>query len=1181
MGLSSNSGLKAPDLPGLRLVDPDISNWQGQVIYLDFNGAKGVTYHGPVTIGPFDIPAFSLEGTSWAGCEQTVITETVSQLQHAFAGTGVVFTVSRPVPGSECSTIYIGGDDSAFAPYGSFLGVAEQVDVGNADRDDNGIVFANRVLAATPYPTASEIAARLAEIAGHEVGHLLGMAHVAAKQASPGSSCPGLDDVAATTARWIGGSGNWSDPTHWDTPVVPNNSGSNTYNVVIDLAGSNPTITVDLDVTVDHLIDSEAVTIVGGQMTVKSGMELNGTLTLGTVLPGDLCFQGTQSLTGTGEVTFTDPGGSLYVRGVDSSHPATLTIGPGITIHGNEDLAGIHGFYANDTFVNQGTIIADRSNLVFALTARNWVNAGLLKASNGGTLSASGTPTLASPGTLQALSDSTLNWNGSAAFNGASRLVSQPGGTVTISGSLSGNTLLADLYAPQGTTLFDGSGTAAAPQYLEAMSRDLGATAAGTSHNFVYGTLALANNTYVRLRDQSDNAPGTGSEAVYANVLIVPWGTTLDLNGLHLYVRCAEIEGRIVGGTIGQIPDGGPVSFAMPTPGAIAVPGELDEWSFFDRGGHTVTVVVDTGTTGPPPSAEWSDLDYAEVRLLDASDHVLAAASNVSFGQTVSLNDVPLPADGNYRVRVRAPSGHTTATGQYMIAVWDVTADVAPLVLNQQVTGKIETPGSVDRWTFSAAAGQQVKFDLISTSDTGMAFDLMGPSSWTGFSGISGDSDLVTLPSSGTYTLTAHGTGGQYGGTYSFVMKQTSVTPLALGTPYHGTFAGSGQAQLFTIVVPVSATLKVVLDDSASNNANELYLKFGSAPTRGDYDYCFSTPAAADQQVLAPSAYPGTWYVLVYGDTIQTTSSYTLTATIVEVTIASVTPDHYAASSDAQITIRGGGFVNGATVELVSSGGTAYAATNIVVDSFQQITATFAAGSVPADAAHAYSVRVTEAGAAPAVLANAFQVLAGGQASLETNLVIPDSLGRHALATIYIEYANTGNAALPAPLLVLASGDPDDSDKPLLTLDESRVTDGFWTSATPEGFSHSIQLLATGNTPGVLQPGESFRVPVYYAGLQQPWDFSDDQVELNLGVLTADNTATVDWSQLKADLRPASISTVTWDADLAQFRGPGRQHVGQLRHHAGQQCQLPRPARSSTSWTSVSCSLSCSNRPMG
>ena len=34
-------------------------------------------------------------------------------------------------------------------------------------------------------------------------------------------------------------------------------------------------------------------------------------------------------------------------------------------------------------------------------------------------------------------------------------------------------------------------------------------------------------------------------------------------------------------------------------------------------------------------------------------------------------------------------------------------------------------------------------------------FDFTGPGGWSGFTGLAGDSELITLPSSGVYTLTA------------------------------------------------------------------------------------------------------------------------------------------------------------------------------------------------------------------------------------------------------------------------------------------------------------------------------------------------------------------------------------------------------------------------------------------
>ena len=39
-------------------------------------------------------------------------------------------------------------------------------------------------------------------------------------------------------------------------------------------------------------------------------------------------------------------------------------------------------------------------------------------------------------------------------------------------------------------------------------------------------------------------------EALYVDDLIVPAGTTLNLNGLNLYIHTAQVEGTIIGGAI-------------------------------------------------------------------------------------------------------------------------------------------------------------------------------------------------------------------------------------------------------------------------------------------------------------------------------------------------------------------------------------------------------------------------------------------------------------------------------------------------------------------------------------------------------------------------------------------------------------------------------------------------------
>src|SRR5262249_5634868 len=140
------------------------------------------------------------------------------------------------------------------------------------------------------------------------------------------------------------------------------------------------------------------------------------------------------------------------------------------------------------------------------------------------------------------------------------------------------------------------------------------------------------------------------------------------------------------------------------------------------------------------------------------------------------------------------------------------------------------------------------------------------------------DSGLVSLPTTGTYTLTASGTGGTYGGFYAFRLNVTTQTDLALGATYTGSLPGNGSAQIFRVAVPQGGPMLVRLDDQSTTNPDELYAKFGPPPTRSDFDERFGSPASADQTLLVPRATPGTWYFLVYGDYVPTASSYTLRA---------------------------------------------------------------------------------------------------------------------------------------------------------------------------------------------------------------------------------------------------------------------------------------------------------------
>jgi YD repeat-containing protein len=932
---------------------------------------------------------------------------------------------------------------------------------------------------------------------------------------------------------------------------------------------------VTLDGTLDLATNNAA------NITVTGGLTLDGTIGIGKAdgtTYGRLNFVGAQTLGGTGSVLFGAARGNQINTATSGGDSGTLSIGPGITIHGSTGVIG----YDNGSYlplINHGTITADASGSYILIFGTNWTNAGALQAKNGGelslnasltnsgtieadtgsilgvngtwtssgtitandgTVSLSGTGTntgtlestnggalsssngaLTNTGVVESEGNSTVNLNSSSVtWNTPGVLIAQPSATVNISGSVFGNTTDVDLFEPQGPVHLDGSGTSSVPQFVEVMSKDVGNVPAGFNKNFVYNVLAVGPNDYVRLVDLQNNSGSSSPEALYVNTLIVPSGATLDLNGLHLYYRAAEINGTIVAGSATRLAGGGPFPLNTSNPGNLQYAGEVDKWSFFDRKGQSVDIFLHTGNGGTPSPIQ-PPLDFGQVTLIDPSGHVMAVATNGQSGADASILKLVLPVDGTYQLVVQAPPGNPSSTGNYVVAAFDATTYGYQTNMTQVERGQIGSPYSTDQWTFSAAAKTQIAFNLIASATPALQFSLTGPNGFTGFTNVSSGSGLLTLPMTGTYVLTANSSlGGS--GAYSFSINPTTQTDLTLGTAYQGSLVGNVQAELFQIAVPQSQGLLLVLKDLSSADQNELYLKFGSLPTRSDYQYRFSNPASANQQILVPVAAAGNWYALLYTDSVPSPSTYTILATTSQIFLTGSTPIHSGTSADTTLTLTGSGFDQTTSVDLIATNGTAYPASKASIDLPTQITVTFDAGTVPAGV---YSIEATKPGLPASKLNNALTIDQGGEAQLQTSVVLPSFLGVHSPGTIYVDYRNTGDVAMPAPLLTLSG-----TLKPFLTMDASLEGSGLWTSALPAGFSHSVEFLASGATPGILQPGESMQVPVYYAGQQQPWDLSQTAISFKITVTDPTEPTAIDWSSLKAGLEPPGIDPTTWAA---------------------------------------------------
>ncbi len=147
----------------------------GQVVVLDFDG-------GSVTIpdyGSYDLDPFDAADIDPVYAGQTVVLrQLIAQtVRENYDGLNLDVRVlpDDPLPGGEYSSIFFGASSR------DAFGVAEDIDSYNADRDDDAVIFTNlfteslfgRVL------TIEELGTAIGNVASHEMGHLLGLNHVA------------------------------------------------------------------------------------------------------------------------------------------------------------------------------------------------------------------------------------------------------------------------------------------------------------------------------------------------------------------------------------------------------------------------------------------------------------------------------------------------------------------------------------------------------------------------------------------------------------------------------------------------------------------------------------------------------------------------------------------------------------------------------------------------------------------------------------------------------------------------------------------------------------------------------------------------------------------------------------------------------------------------------------------
>ena len=205
----------------------DLPDLNPDTMLLIFDGGDGVRIGGrtPVDVPPFDATDIS---PSYADDTDEMIDEIVARVRKDYAPYDVLILSTSEGDTFEegMSRIFFGTYDSAL------LGVAEGVDEFNGAKAQEAIIFTDTFAAFNQLnPNVAEMAQAVANVASHEIGHLVGMIHTADPD--------GIMDVTASLNELILDQGFTRSPIY--SGVFPiGNQDAVTY--LMDTVGGDPTL---------------------------------------------------------------------------------------------------------------------------------------------------------------------------------------------------------------------------------------------------------------------------------------------------------------------------------------------------------------------------------------------------------------------------------------------------------------------------------------------------------------------------------------------------------------------------------------------------------------------------------------------------------------------------------------------------------------------------------------------------------------------------------------------------------------------------------------------------------------------------------------------------------------------------------------------------------------------------
>jgi RHS repeat-associated protein len=342
-------------------------------------------------------------------------------------------------------------------------------------------------------------------------------------------------------------------------------------------------------------------------------------------------------------------------------------------------------------------------------------------------------------------------------------------------------------------------------------------------------------------------------------------------------------------------------------------------------------------------------------------------------------------------------------------------------------------------------------------------------------------------------------------------LKVTMPT-LTPGTATTGTIA-AGQDIYYELDLPAGQAVQLTATSGPQDGAAELFVAYSTVPTTAAFDQHAYDPGATQSQVLLSGTQAGRYFVWLHGrEPAGSGQAFSLLAQPLPFQILGIDQTHGSNLGHVTLTIHGSDLSRTTTAALVS-GSVTRSATQVV---FQDPSTVYATFDLTGLATGKYDVQLQD-GSNTATDPQAFTVNSGPVGQVQLSFSNPAILRVGRTGTACVTYTNVGETDVAAPIIVLQANNA------LMKLPDMSA------------YTSSGELQFLGINPdgpaGVLPPGATASVTITFTPATGTPHLT---IHFHLGIVSG-NTQTIDWSAVKASLRPADIPTDAWDQVFANL----------------------------------------------